>query len=80
MSSVIATSEKFSCADPRVGVMERLAQLLYTLTIFLALGTLWAMAETKSLETRRNKFLAPVDAAEIRAAADAAHMTASAAE
>jgi hypothetical protein len=61
MSSVMTNSANYSSAEERVGTWERLTRILYLFTFFLAFTTLWAMAETKSLEARMVKYLPPID-------------------
>ncbi|HZZ42000.1 MAG TPA: hypothetical protein VFE58_03620 [Tepidisphaeraceae bacterium] len=42
----------FSIPDQRITFTERLTQLLYLFVFFLAFTTLYAIAETRSLESR----------------------------
>ena len=61
MSSVIDNQATYSTAQERVSTRERIARILYMLTFLLAFTTLWAMAETKSLESEMGRYLPPID-------------------
>jgi hypothetical protein len=51
----------YSTADEGTPLRERLARVLYTVTLLLAFTTLWAMAETRSLESQMGRYLPPID-------------------
>lgn len=60
MSQVISTSS-IDITLERVSFQERLTHILYIFTLGLALTTLWATAETRSLEAQTMHILPPLE-------------------
>jgi hypothetical protein len=61
MSLVIDNSATYSSEREPISLRERAAQLLYGGILLLAFTTLYAMAETRSLESRTTHYLPPAD-------------------